>query len=47
MILSVRSAMLDDDGSENERVEGSERPGKVDRRTLTFWDAILDIDIVV
>lgn len=40
-ILSVRSATLDDDGSAKESVEGSERPGKVDRRMLTFWDAMV------
>lgn len=40
-ILSVRSATLDDNGSAKESVEGSERPGKVDRRMLTFWDAMV------
>lgn len=44
-ILSVRSATLDDDGSAKESVDGSERPGKVDNRTLTFWDAMIVGDV--
>lgn len=38
--FSHRSERVDVDGSENETVEGSESPGKDERRTLT-WDAIL------
>ena len=44
-ILSVRSATLDDDGSAKESVDGSERPGKVDNRMLTFWAAMMVGDI--
>lgn len=40
--LSVRSEMLEVEGSENETVDGSDRPGKEESRTLTFEDAILD-----
>ena len=42
---SVRSVRLDVAGSENETVDGSDRPGKVDSRMFTFGDAILDVKL--
>ena len=39
--FSVKSEMLEVEGKENVRVDGSDRPGKEDRRILTFEDAIL------
>lgn len=41
--LSVRSAMLDVEGSENETVDGSDRPGKEESKMFTFGDAILEV----
>lgn len=38
--FSVRSEIDEVDGRENERVEGRERPGNVERRTFTFCGAI-------
>lgn len=40
--FSVRSEMLEVDGSENETVDGSERPGKDESKMFTFEDAILN-----
>lgn len=41
-ILSARSATVEVEARDKERVEGSESPGKVVRRTLMFDEAILD-----
>ena len=40
--LSVKSVMLEDEGSVKETVDGKDKPGKDERRTLTF-DDILDM----
>lgn len=42
-ILSVRSEMLAVDGKANERVAGSESPGKDSRRTLTLEEAMVRV----
>lgn len=39
----MRSMSVDVGGRENETVEGRERPGKDERRTLMFWDAIVAV----
>jgi len=40
--FSVRSEMLEVDGSENERVDGSDRPGKDESKMFTLDDAIFE-----
>lgn len=42
--LSVRSDIVDVEGTGRERVDGNERPGKEVRRTLIVDDAMVAVD---